>query len=84
MIPSCVILNEIQLKKLGEFKEYLIKDIVPENYESEDVSIASPFIFKIFSTGIGDSVSVTSFGKTCNLTIDDDGEIINNDEWINY
>lgn len=82
MIPFCVTLNEMQLKKLENFKEYLVREVIPADYENEDVSVASPFVFEILATGIGDRILVKSFGKSCNLTIDDDGKIINNDTWL--
>ena len=81
--PHCIHLNKVQIQKLDKFAKY-IKSIVPqktidEAFE-EDCSCTSSFRYSIYSTGLGDTINVLAFGKTCCLSIDDDGEIIQ-DEW---
>lgn len=79
MIPNCIRLTQPQLDKLDRFKRYLKKNVSREvlrEAAEEDMSMASPLTFKVFSTGLGDAIVVEGFGHICTLTIGDDGEPI--------
>ena len=84
LIPNCIKLHEKQLEKFELFKKYIIKYVIPDNYEEEDCSMASPFVFEIFETGISTSIRVKAFGKECSLSFDDCGDICNDEPWMKY
>lgn len=82
MIPSCITLTTAQKEKFELFKlfatDYFAKN--PFMAEESEVTMASPFSWNIFATGLGDNIEVNFAGFWCCLTIDDDGELINTDE----
>jgi len=81
MIPSCLNLTTEQEEKFCRFLEFL-RNGPARKYHNEDASMASPVTFEIYATGIGDNIIAKGFGYFCILTIDDDGEIINDgDIW---
>ncbi len=82
-IPACLTLDDAQQKKLQEFGNFL--DTIPNGDETdEDCCGTSPVTFIAIESGIGCSLRATAFGHVCQLTIDDDGEMIEGyDTWRN-
>ncbi len=80
MIPACLKLNEKQITKLKQFQQSVVSAIGKDKYThactETDCVPSSPMMFTIHATGLGDEIVVDCLGYKCNLTIDDDGEII--------
>lgn len=81
MIPTCLKLKERQTEKLNKFLKFL-RTKVSKDYQNEDVSMASEFVYKIYATGLGDVINVEALGYKCSLTIDDDNELIDDEHWL--
>lgn len=80
MIPSCLKLQDKQSEKFERFLNFVTSKIGEEEDLIEDCCMASPFTFEMYATGIGDIITVRGLGYFCDLSVDDDGEI-SNDEW---
>jgi hypothetical protein len=75
MIPDCITLRDDQKELLTKWVERINLIDPPSEYE-EDTSMASDITFSIYSTGLGDNISVGLRGHWLSLTIDDAGELI--------
>lgn len=71
-VPTCVQLDDRQKDLLSRWAKTVQ---VPEEYES-DCCGSYAFDFRIFASGIRDTIIVSGFGKQLHLEYDDDGDLI--------
>ena len=81
-MPTCLHLQPIQLERLTRFYAFLSRLSGWNEACEEDCSCASPVTFSIYATGLGDCIKARAMGYTCELTIDDDGELCGDENWI--
>lgn len=79
MIPNCLNLRQDQIDKLNKWKESQKRPTLDEHDEMYGgACLTSLFYFKIRETSIVTEILVINefTGEKCNLTIDDDNELV--------
>ena len=78
MAPESIKLESIQFQKFKRFREFIVNNVPKETqteYFEENCCPSSSFRWDVHATGLGDVVYVKAFSHSCNLTIDDVGEM---------
>lgn len=71
MIPSCLNLDAKQREKLEKWIELL-----STRADYEDLVCSSYITYHCYSTGLGDVIYAKSGNKECNLSYNDDGDLM--------
>lgn len=66
----------LDARQWKRFQTWAVKRPGLEEALEEDCSCASPFVFHIYTTGLGPNITVTYGEETLDLSIGDDGEFV--------